>query len=74
MLAAFADSPPKLKRKPIVQKYIESYWEADMFGNPYLQPDQEEDDSFYRGMDREEEEAEEESLQEEFGFSEYNDY
>jgi hypothetical protein len=57
-------------------QYIESYWEADMFGNPYLQPDQVEDDSFYRGMDSEEEEAEEqeESYQEEFGFSEYNDY
>jgi hypothetical protein len=52
-------------------QYIESYWEADMFGNPYLQPDQEEDDSFCRSMDNEEEE---ESLQEEFGFSEYNDY
>jgi hypothetical protein len=40
-------------------QYIESYWEADMFGNPYLQPDQQEDDSFYRSMDSEEEEAEE---------------
>jgi hypothetical protein len=58
-------------------QYIESYWEADMFGNPYLQPDQEEDDSFYRSMDSEEEEEEdeeEESYQQEFGFSEYNDY
>jgi hypothetical protein len=59
-------------------QYIESYWEADMFGNPYLQPDQEEDDSFYRGMDSEEEDEEEdeeeESYQQEFGFSEYNDY
>jgi len=56
--------------------YLESYWEADFLGNPYLQPDQEEDDSFYRSMDSEEEEEEEqeESYQEEFGFSEYNDY
>lgn len=38
--------------------FLESYWEADMFGRPYGEPDQEEDDSFYRSMDEEEEEEE----------------